>query len=241
MKESKRKLKLEDIKVESFVTSISKEQTLNANGGATEKTCETCYSVVDTACGQHTCEVNCGNTNECSAESCLTFCGSCSICPSACNTYCNCSCFLEDTLVNTSEIVLKAIQELREGDKVLSYNEITGTKLLSKVANVFISEQPYYYIINDEIKVTENHPFYVNGKWIKVKDIKKGDFLMDKELNPVEVFSIEMINQNTKVYNLEVDNIHTFFVHSILVHNKTVCSQAGSCNCPTTDSPLGGW
>jgi intein/homing endonuclease len=143
--------------------------------------------------------------------------------------------------VNTSEIVQKAIQEISEGEKVLGYNEKTKTTELSNVIRVFITEQPYYYIINKEIKVTENHPFYINGKWIRVKDIKVGDQLTDKNLQPVNVISIEKINEKTKVYNLEVDNIHTFFVHNILVHNKTFCSEQGTCNCPTTESPLGGW
>ncbi|MDD5361342.1 MAG: polymorphic toxin-type HINT domain-containing protein [Ignavibacteria bacterium] len=256
MKNKKRKLKLEDIKVESFVTSLNDDTSKDVKGAGESQQLTACRTWCDIACHSTVCTdptcIGCPTGNTC-GDTCVNTCDSC---PSGCNTCptcggscasvcscasCNCSCFLEDTLVNTSELVQKAIQELTEGDKVLGFNEVTRKIEMSKVIQVFVTEQPGYYIINKNIKVTENHPFYVNGKWIRVKDIKKGDFLMDKELNPVEVFSIEMINQNTKVYNLEVDNIHTFFVHSILVHNKTICSQAGSCNCPTTDSPLGGW
>jgi len=126
-------------------------------------------------------------------------------------------CFLPGTLVNTKG-GLKPIEQLKVGDQVLSLED--GKKLqYNKVWFIYRAEHSSYYIINGTIKVTGSHPFFVNGKWTRVEDIKPGDKLLSKDLKPVVVKSIVRVDKPVRVYNFEVENAHNFFVQGILAHN----------------------
>ena len=64
------------------------------------------------------------------------------------------------------------------------------------------------------------HPYYVEGEWVRVKDLKRGDKLLDKSGNAVAVKSIKRIEDPLTVYNMEVDGQHNYFANGFLVHNK---------------------
>jgi hypothetical protein len=48
-----------------------------------------------------------------------------------------------------------------------------------------------YYIINNTLEVTSNHPIFVNGKWSKIIDLKIRDTLKDSKGNDIAVTSIQ--------------------------------------------------
>lgn len=141
-------------------------------------------------------------------------------------------CFTGDTLVST-EYGLRAIEEIAAGDYVWSENTETGEKELKKVLSVSVSETDVLvHVITEngtEIRTTENHPFYVEGKgWCAAAELRAGDVLhtQDGDLEIVSEVEAEQLNETVTVYNLEIEDSHTYYVSAdeVLVHN--VCGDS---------------
>jgi hypothetical protein len=64
------------------------------------------------------------------------------------------------------------------------------------------------------LKVTEEHPFLVNGSWISASELKVGDVLETIDRKKVRITSLEDIvsSENFSVYNLEAGVYHDFVV-----------------------------
>ena len=136
------------------------------------------------------------------------------------------ACFTGDTLVLTSS-GLKRIDQIKEGDLVLSKNIETGAVEYKKVLTVFKKKVTSFINITVEgelIETTPNHPFMlVSGEWIEAGNLKAGDKLVTSDGRIVEIEKIEKkeYNESREVYNLNVYDFHTYFVSKIgvLVHN----------------------
>ncbi|MBR9706354.1 hypothetical protein GOV14_04935 [Candidatus Pacearchaeota archaeon] len=126
-------------------------------------------------------------------------------------------CFVAGTQIQTSTGQTN-IEKLNVGDGVVSYNKDVGLTE-SEVLEVYSRTVLGYYIINNKIKVTGEHPFYVNGDWIEVKNLEKGDKMFNGE-NKVSIDSIDFVEEEIIVYNLLVNDEHNYFAQDILVHNK---------------------
>jgi hypothetical protein len=74
-----------------------------------------------------------------------------------------------------------------------------------------------YLIINNELKVTPNHPVLINGVWLPISNLEIGDTLEDNNGNLVTVESIEKGYQTDKIYNVIVKNYNTFYADTYLV------------------------
>ena len=90
---------------------------------------------------------------------------------------------------------------LTEDMKVLlngSIDFVTNVKVGDMVDNTIVTEVIHkhmrdgYYKINDELKITNDHPVLVNGSWKRTEDLVLGDYI-----NDVEVKSIEYVEQLT--------------------------------------------
>jgi len=134
------------------------------------------------------------------------------------------SCFLAGTKIAMSDGSSKNIENVMIGDDVTSY-DVTNKKLVSaKVSEVFhhvgdeMSES--YLIINEKLRVTSNHPLFINGKWKQAGDAKIGDNLLSITSLPIPIRSIETVVDTVPTYNLEVDTYHNYFAEGILAHNK---------------------
>ncbi|MDR6157661.1 hypothetical protein QF023_001177 [Chryseobacterium sp. SLBN-27] len=80
-------------------------------------------------------------------------------------------CFAKCTLINTESGNIP-VEQIKVGDKVWSHNKETNTNELKDVTAVFkrISEEMLYIKVqNIDIMCTPEHPFYVNGIWVKQK------------------------------------------------------------------------
>jgi hypothetical protein len=136
-------------------------------------------------------------------------------------------CFTEGTLIN-SKYEFLAIEKIRVGDSVYSYNFEKEELTLSKVINVLnrVASELYEIKVADEIiNVTAEHPFYVVGNgWVKAKDLKKGYILKTANNNKNTVSDVTKRNVTVNVYNIEVDGSHNYFVTQlrVLVHNKNI-------------------
>jgi len=140
-------------------------------------------------------------------------------------------CFLAGTPILMQDGSHKNIEAVQIGDTVTAYNEINNQKISGTVAKTFIHQVDHYLLINNNLKVTSNHPLYVNGKWLAAGNAKIGDILMDEKGKTVKINSIIKIYDNVTVYNLEVNPKtgdqaescgpgHSYFAGGILAHNK---------------------
>jgi len=73
------------------------------------------------------------------------------------------TCFLPRTPITLNDGSKKQIQNIKVGDKVLSYDLKNKKPVVSEVLNVFSHLDNNYLIVNDKIKVTPYHNMYINN------------------------------------------------------------------------------
>ena len=173
------------------------------------------------------------------------------------------TCFTPDTKLTLTDGTQKEIQELAIGDELLSMRmpnaqteeehpiiasdvayadycivELGESELVSaKIINMFFDFAETYFLINGEIKVTGEHPFFVKvpegfylptkgqsseefWAWEYVRNLEVGQIMYDKDMNEVSIDSIEEIEEEIEIVNIDVDTNNTYFAEGILVHNK---------------------
>lgn len=114
----------------------------------------------------------------------------------------------------------KSIEDIRLGDIVMTRRDAHSGELIpARVGLVGSHLVNGYLLINDTLKVTANHPLFVNGRWAQAGLIKEGDLLVDEQGNDVRVDSIEKVDGWVRTYNFEVLGEHTYFANGIYVHN----------------------
>lgn len=76
------------------------------------------------------------------------------------------SCFLKGTLISLSDGTRKPIEELKIGDEVLAFDEVTDAIKPSKIVETFVHDNAEFpvVIINGTLRATSNHPMYVRKK-----------------------------------------------------------------------------
>ena len=159
---------------------------------------------------------------------------------SGCNLHC-CYCISGDTQITMSDLTVKPIKDIKIGDEIVAFNEISEKnkqrKLkIAKVTHVF---EPRYveklYQINtklgNKLLITGEHPILdgrnkwttaeklINKKEKKIKSVKLPKF----NIRIDDIKSIKEIDFNDYVYNIETTE-HTYIANNILVHN---CHQLG--------------
>ena len=157
-------------------------------------------------------------------------------------------CFKEGTLVETEE-GLKPIEEIREGDLVLAYDEQTGEQAYKPVVQLFrntTEEWQYVYIEGEAEPIisTPGHKYYLpenhtrredgrpeehasyaglSERWVSACSLKKGDrvLLSDGKSGTVERTVCVKLAAPETTYNFEVADFHTYYVgnNGVLVHN----------------------
>lgn len=134
-------------------------------------------------------------------------------------------CFLEGTKVVMADGSLKNIEDIKTGELLKSYNEVTKQLEPKTVTQLFRhTEIGGYVIINHDLYVTPNHPFLHNDQWIEIGQLKAGDNLTSADHQNIPIHSTESVFTKVDVYNLEVEDNHTYCVRmnnkDIIVHNK---------------------
>ncbi|MDH5268546.1 MAG: Hint domain-containing protein, partial [Candidatus Krumholzibacteria bacterium] len=146
----------------------------------------------------------------------------CFVTPQSCTVWGACGggrgCFIGGTPVQTpgGEV---AIEELREGDRVIGRNA-DGKITVNEVVRTYHTLAVAYLVINGELSVTGTHPFLVGSNWVEAGDLRVGDTLVRSDGTTVLIDSVEPIGFGVRAYNITVSGNHTFFADGILVHNK---------------------
>ena len=132
------------------------------------------------------------------------------------------TCFLAGTKITMADGTEKNIEDVIVGDTVKAFDSDTNRVIDSPVSTVFVHPGTNgYYIINDDLMVTGNHPMWVDGEWKEVKDIVIGDKLTNLEGIEVDIETIEQVDDIITTYNFEVQNVHNYYANKFLAHNKT--------------------
>lgn len=144
-------------------------------------------------------------------------------------------CFLPQTKVLMSNNNEKDIETINIGDKVFAYDIRADSLIEESVKKIFIhpNEEVTYFIINNKLKVTDNHPVWVNGiSWKRVDELKENDWLLNPKGKKVLINSIEKKVGNYTVYNLGLGGPNNnYFTEKILVHNRGNCCCTSTCAC----------
>ena len=165
-------------------------------------------------------------------------CGSYS-CQSNC-AQCDAACFTGDALISTPDGD-RRIDEIEEGDEVLSYDFDNNIIIHSKVIGLWKSQYDNNLVIinNIETKATIGHPFAVkdingNIKWaaydktfdadfhvgLDIENLKIGEHYMYLDDSWVLIEDIKLQPFTGLVYNLSLENVHNYFAENLLVHNN---------------------
>jgi hypothetical protein len=137
-------------------------------------------------------------------------------------------CFVAGTAIVLASGSTKAIENIKVGDYVKSYNESTGKVENKRVLQTFENTVTELTKITtsdgQEIVATPGHKFFANNKWVSAEDLRAGDILVNVNGQKVIVEAIqhEILEKPVKVYNFEVEGNHNYFVgdnDGVLVHN----------------------
>jgi len=132
-------------------------------------------------------------------------------------------CFTADTKVLMADGSFKPIIDIKENEEVQSFDFKTNGLSNNKVTGLFKFDADSYLLINNNLKVTENHPFAVGFDiWQEAAKLEVGDNVLG--MKDIKLKSIKEVLEATQVFNLTVDGTHNYFVSDgkevFLVHNK---------------------
>ncbi|WP_284464133.1 Hint domain-containing protein [Chryseobacterium sp.] len=134
------------------------------------------------------------------------------------------SCFPAGTKVHTPDGV-QNIENLNEGDFVLTYNETTKQQ---EYKPILVKHERYTQQMltielptGEFVRVTPEHRFFCNDEWIEAGSLKAGDLLHLKGGDYTTVISVEVLPHYEKVYNFDIEDNENYYVteDGILVHN----------------------
>lgn len=130
-------------------------------------------------------------------------------------------CFVAGTKIKMADGSEKNIEDIKAGDKVLTFADERSHRLVEADVVTTISHTvDGYLVINGNLKVTPEHRVFVNGGWQMIGDAKAGDYLLDENGRQVLIESIEVVRQIVKVYNFQTEPYHTYIANGIYVHNQ---------------------
>jgi len=149
-------------------------------------------------------------------------------------------CLDENTLITLHNGLSKPIKYLYVGEKVISYkinNDTTEESInwignisdgifdVSVVKNITKKYVKGYYVINDILKVTPDHPIMLKDssglwKWKKTNEIKVGNKLFKEDGTIMNINTIIYMNVYINVVKIDVEETDNYFAGGILNHNK---------------------
>lgn len=105
----------------------------------------------------------------------------------------NGDCLLYGSIVLMSDGTEKIIQDVKIGEFVKGMNK-NGEIVTTEVLDVLLDHpREGYYIINGELRITNDHPVLSEGLWIQVSQLKIGDKIKS-ETGEVKVETMEYVN-----------------------------------------------
>lgn len=141
-------------------------------------------------------------------------------------------CFEAGTPVVTENGAV-AIEDITVGDRVLSYDYVTGEQSYQTVTATFIrqtNELIALSVCGEQIVTTPRHPFYVVNDdtyhgYTAAEYLSAGDCILTADGNYAVIEAVEkqLLAEPINVYNFTVENNHSYYVGEteLLVHNAS--------------------
>jgi hypothetical protein len=164
------------------------------------------------------------------------------------------NCVLKGTLITLEDDETKEIENLKVGQKLLSYsvegventqdktelgktrvNEFEGEFSYQLIKNIWKNTFKKYYKINNSLSITCDHFIMCKRQrkdvyfWIKIEDLMVGDSLFKSDGSFEIINEKIMINEERTVYNIQVNSIFSYFANGYLIHNGAACDST-ACN-----------
>jgi hypothetical protein len=130
-------------------------------------------------------------------------------------------CVVWGTLVKTPQGTT-AVQELIEGDEVISLDTETGSSVVARILQVHSLREPTGVMLNGQVIVTPTQPLYLAAlSWIKASDVGRGVHLLTWDLIPERVAEVERVDEYLHVYTLTTDHpSHNYLAGGVVCANK---------------------
>jgi hypothetical protein len=150
-------------------------------------------------------------------------------------------CLLYGTLITLADGTTKLIEDLELGDlvktvsidgldsevedawKTFTSSSFSSMPASSTVTGIQKAQFSYYFLINNLLKITFEHPVLVQRagsfQFLRAKDLLVGDKFYRTDETWVDIDSIERIDENVNVVNINVESQDTYFADGVLVHN----------------------
>ena len=164
------------------------------------------------------------------------------------------NCVLKGTLITLEDDQTKEIENLKVGEKLLSYsvegientqdktelgktkvNEFEGEFSYQLIKNIWKNDFHRYFRINNKFGITEDHFIMCKRQrrdeyfWIQVEDLRVGDSLFKSDGSFEIINDIKIIDEERTVYNIQVNSIYSYFANGYLVHNGGEPCSKGNC------------
>jgi hypothetical protein len=134
------------------------------------------------------------------------------------------TCFVAGTEILMADGSVKPIDEIKCGDMVRSYDVARQKFYLAEVTEVLVhlpEEVDTILCINGHLRVTPEHPVWINGEWDKIGHAVLMDELMGSDGQTVKVVSIAKEAGGVPVYHFHTNHkTHNYFAGGILAHNN---------------------
>ena len=212
-----------------YVTSLDNVGTLYLRGSAIS--CEEDRNNVSFTFGGQSYSITTGNSSSFGGPTKLTVTGATTI-TFSCSVSC---CFVAGTKVVMADETEKNIEDIKDGDMVLSYDVETKTLKASKVVGTPINYSTGQIMTvkladGTEIRSTLYHPYYTKEGFKSYTNynglpaLTESDFVMNDKGDFIAITSLSTTNlaNNETTYNLSVEGTENYFVGKshVLVHNK---------------------
>jgi hypothetical protein len=133
----------------------------------------------------------------------------------------------------------RKIQDIRRGDMVQGYDNVTKTLRPTRVYSLTAKTSHAVLQFNGLVKCTPEHRILSekDGEMVFVRadDLRAGNFIIDEMGTKTEILTIERLEGDFNVYDLDEDKPRTYFANGFVVEDSTPTGHGDS---PThTDTP----
>ena len=163
------------------------------------------------------------------------------------NANCNCAggggegCLVYGTMVEMGDGTFKKVEDLELGEVVKSlaiagldtniednWKEFYTANFeyeegLSIITNIFDNSFTEYYVINNKLKLTFEHPVFIKRAevcmFIQTENLVIGDYIFKENGQFELVTSIDIIGDYVQTININIEENDVYFADGILVHN----------------------
>lgn len=128
------------------------------------------------------------------------------------------TCIGAGTLIE-AERGLVPIEEIALGERVWGYDPEAGRRVLTAVVALRVGASERLLELG-ALRVTPEHPVYVDGEWRLAGEIRAGSRLLSSSLSWTAAPEAVAVFGLSPIFDLTVEAPHSFFAGGVLVHNK---------------------